>query len=547
MNKAIIVLSGILILAGATSGYDLPEVLCYIEPPNLEEESWFGLDFCCVGDQNQDGFDDLLIIHDPWSPQWGERGYANQVEMYHGGERMDDEIDFAFTIDRERTTICRKINYLGNILPGDFPYIAITLLTWPEQNWARPESVILHLYESVEDLDNEPEYMLGSLFREGNIYVCSGHRTRPADLNGDGFHDMIAMQECGDYSKVLAFFGGEEFDTIPDWEAPIEYPWTLIQGSQYSSGCDINGDGYDDLMVKWARLRPGGADEMYSMYLGGESMDTIPVFELNGYHFENILMRHGFSLLPDVNGDGYDDWGIHAVREGGWVDGYFLFFGSEEPDMEPDIVLSGNNAFMGYEGDLTGGDFNGDGYGDIVTSHWGGFHEDGEIHIHFGSPWIDGEPEILINGARDYGREYRRLGYFVGAAGDYNGDGIDDFVARIKWVDEWEDPRMVVFAGNRDWRVDVPIHTQPESFQLSLTAFPNPFNNRTMLEFTMPQDGNARLAIYDLKGKEAGILADTHLQRGDHRYFLINRTAGVYFAVLRTDSGTEIVKMVCLM
>ena len=78
--------------------FELPEVICFIEgtPPG---STYFGREFCWVGDQNDDGFDDLLINHDPWNPsRRNDVPYqANRVELFYGGEDMDDEPDVLFT------------------------------------------------------------------------------------------------------------------------------------------------------------------------------------------------------------------------------------------------------------------------------------------------------------------------------------------------------------------------------------------------------------------------------------------------------------------
>lgn len=45
---------------------------------------------------------------------------------------------------------------------------------------------------------------------------------------------------------------------------------------------------------------------------------------------------------------------------------------------------------------------------------------------------------------------------------------------------------------------------------------PNPFNPATDLKFNLPQDGPARLAVYDVKGREIAILVDKVMPAGEH-------------------------------
>ena len=76
--------------------------------------------------------------------------------------------------------------------------------------------------------------------------------------------------------------------------------------------------------------------------------------------------------------------------------------------------------------------------------------------------------------------------------------------------------------------------------------YPNPFNDRTTVEFTLPEADFVRLSVYDLTGREVRILADKYLHAGQHRRFWTNRVAGVYFVVLRTGMERRIIKVVCL-
>jgi hypothetical protein len=91
---------------------------------------------------------------------------------------------------------------------------------------------------------------------------------------------------------------------------------------------------------------------------------------------------------------------------------------------EPFFLLDSNQTGFGTGADATG-DFNGDGYSDLVYSVPSAANDTGEVHIHHGS--VDGyssAPDISIPGAHP--------GALFGAAlavvGDANGDGYDDLL-----------------------------------------------------------------------------------------------------------------------
>ena len=535
MNKAITVLSGILILAGAASGYDPPEIIGILTSPQ-ENPAGFACDFCWIGDQNGDGFDDLLVNQDRFP-----NDTLSRVYLYHGREAIENEPSFTYTSYERDLVIGRSVVYLGFIQDRNQPPILGFASTVPDQ------SIRIDLYERLQEPEENPisTFLIGEFGRTPAI--DDGFRNRPIDFNGDGFNDIIVMKASVGFQ---VHYGGEDLDTLADWSRYLYTPY-------WSSGLDINNDGFGDILIYTQENNV----EWYSIYLGGNPPDTLPAVRVSEEEYSlGGSANPYFAMLPDINGDGYDEWGsywnyIHQGPDDPRPDdaGFYIFMGSEEPDGVPDLLLEDTpDPWMG-RGPICGSDFNGDGYGDIVVKTGGSDEDhgqDAEFQFHFGSPWvaetgleIKRQPDLFVDLGREYDGVYAHtLSDKIGAVGDYNGDGVDDFV----WSNQSQ--RMVIiFAGNCNWEVGVESEAVTEQYDITLTASPNPFNNRTMLEFTLPQAGNARLAVYDLKGKEAGILADTHLQRGDHRYFWINRTAGVYFAVLRTDSKTEIVKMVCLM
>ena len=72
-------------------------------------------------------------------------------------------------------------------------------------------------------------------------------------------------------------------------------------------------------------------------------------------------------------------------------------------------------------------------------------------------------------------------------------------------VAAWSDPAVL----------DPPSGvTGPPAAVVSLTASPNPFNPRTTIAFTLPQAGDAMLAVYDLAGRRVATLVEGPLPEG---------------------------------
>jgi flagellar hook assembly protein FlgD len=74
----------------------------------------------------------------------------------------------------------------------------------------------------------------------------------------------------------------------------------------------------------------------------------------------------------------------------------------------------------------------------------------------------------------------------------------------------------------------------PTQFKL-YSAFPNPFNPVTNLSYSIPENGNVSLIVYDMLGQEVTELVNTHKDAGYH---------SVQWDATSTSSGIYIVKLV---
>jgi hypothetical protein len=77
---------------------------------------------------------------------------------------------------------------------------------------------------------------------------------------------------------------------------------------------------------------------------------------------------------------------------------------------------------------------------------------------------------------------------------------------------------------------------------------PNPFNPRTDISFSLPNEGNIRLVIYNVKGELVKTLAQGTYGPGVHTFGwdAANHASGVYFYRLEAPGFTETKKMIML-
>jgi len=267
-----------------------------------------------------------------------------------------------------------------------------------------------------------------------------------------------------------------------------------LTGFSVSGAGDVNGDGKDDLIIGANGADPNGLENAGSSYvLFGSTSGFAPSIDLatltgsNGFTINGIgegdELGSSVSGAGDINGDGLDDVIIGALRAN--PDGLqdagqsYVVFGSNNgfPSSLNVSDLDGNNGFTidGIaEEDESGvslsaaGDVNGDGIDDLIIGAYGadpnGENKAGQSYVVFGSTGgfapslnlsaLDGTNGFAINGIAegDYSSQ-------VSAAGDINGDGIDDLIIGAYGAD----PKGNAFAGT-----SYVVFGSPEAFPASL-------------------------------------------------------------------------------
>ena len=251
---------------------------------------------------------------------------------------------------------------------------------------------------------------------DGSINDCDGSR---AD----------AFETCGLYGDVdLA-----DAEAILIGEDSTDYA-----GWSVSSAGDVDGDGLDDILVGAYNDEEGGSSAGAAyLVLGGVSGEEDLANAHAAFIGEDTDDYAGTSVAGggDINGDGYDDLliGAYGDDDGNSQAGaVYVVFGAVSGELDlsqADIKLIGEDA-----GDFSGqavasaGDVNGDGLDDILVGAYGdedGASSAGSAYLIFGG--ISSDTSLssadvqLIGESRD---DY--AGWSVSGAGDVDGDGLDD-------------------------------------------------------------------------------------------------------------------------
>ncbi len=95
-------------------------------------------------------------------------------------------------------------------------------------------------------------------------------------------------------------------------------------------------------------------------------------------------------------------------------------------------------------------------------------------------------------------------------------------------------------------------NNEPQWMEL-FAAYPNPFNPETKIEFTLTQNTQVELTIYDVTGRKVKTLVEETLPAGRHSYVWSGEdyrgqqsASGVYLYRLSTPQTTDVRKMIML-
>ncbi len=359
----------------------------------------FGESVASAGDVNADGFDDIIIGAYKYSNGQSNEGAAY---IYYGSSSGINPTPTIIESNKADTEFGISVSNAGDVNGDGFSDIIVGAFKY--DNGQSDEGAFYVFHGSATGINTT----VVTLHESNQIDANFGQRVSTAgDVNGDGFDDVIVSAPAfdnGQFDEGAAFvyYGSASGISLATSALLEKNQAYAFMGSSIASAGDVNGDGYDDVIVGANKYDNGQTDEgVVFVYNGGPTGITTSSFTLE-MNQANAQFGNAVSSVGDLNGDGYSDLAVGAIlydnneTDEGHV---FVYHGSALGNLNFAKTLEVNQANGGMGSSVAGGsDVNGDGFSDIIVGaryYDNGQTDEGAAFLYYGNEAITANTSIL--------------------------------------------------------------------------------------------------------------------------------------------------------
>ena len=458
-----------------------------------------------VTDLDNDGFDEITVIIDSYSPDSTFGFNAGNIFEWDGTDNGIPATPTA-TFDPPRDALGQvRLEYNTQALDLDSDGKTEILMTHRGGN-----GTFLSIIEVTSadlaggvtvTVEFEDKFTLPGTAADTVHYQMKNTGFGITDIDRDGLSEILMFDDNTGLVRVYEGTGANAYAFVAEWQ-PAPTGW--VAGATVKSH------------IPAADLDKDGVQELYLADNKGNTWVISPAGAVA-------------TMFADSNWTLLHDWKIGNVyNEGGEIRGSLL--GDADRDNKPDIYFAGNNFASIMDMEYDGGAVtDGDNYSYYLTAIWANDAVDG--------------------------------GYFARASNialsDMDGDGNLEVVAIVPWTGGNPVANLrglYVYEYGASGAVGIVDRSSESPMTYSLHQnYPNPFNPVTNIAFDIPKATHVSLKIYDLLGRNVRTLLNE--QKSPASYVAVwdgrdNRgskvSSAVYFYRLETEHFTTTKKMLLL-
>ena len=249
------------------------------------------------------------------------------------------------------------------------------------------------------------------------------------DVDGDGFDDVIVGSSVGGannggYARILSGADGSTLYTFDGDSADDEF------GISVSGAGDVNRDGFDDVIIGARAVGDECTSRCSAQVLPGHEGSALYIFDGGA---ADDYFGHSVSGAGDVNGDGYADLIVGALRDNtanGTDSGSARVLSGDDGRIL--YTFNGDSAFDRLGTSVSGaGDVNRDGFDDVIV---GAATDDPNGSKSGSARLLSGDDGSILYTFKGVSAD-DIFGHSVSGAGDINGDGHADLIVGA-WGDD---------------------------------------------------------------------------------------------------------------
>lgn len=423
----------------------------------------------------------------------------------------------------------------------------------------------LHLYKQSED-NPEEFYLINEQFIGSYIFA-----PRLCDIDNNGLLDLFTCE----HSDISHYEQEDENSLEFEYHGANVYG---IDAGWISIPCvaDIDGDGSIDLLI--------GNSSGKLEYLSQDPDDQLLFSFESDYFCEIDQGSYSKPVLYDIDHDNLLDMLIHYPN----YDGFIVHYEQDTVNSTSFILISEcfNSIENNRDRSISFYDIDNDGLEDmLIGSYYGTLRHyeqltanlyDFELitenfnDINVGensAPLLcdidnDGYIDLLIGErcGKIFHYKQNEIGSYSFGLQTENFEGINvGEYSSPCCLDIYEDGYLDLLIGDKTGGIHCYIQQNTnadDDFLLNniiVRNYPNPFNPETKISFSIPENSNIELIIYNIKGQKVKTLAKIYFDKGNHSVIWNGKDSndnlvgsGVYFYKLNVNGRTEAFKK-CLL